>query len=195
MPSCPRGSVLLQSSTLCGLPCSSGQVVYEIDDGYCVTASCPPQMTPDTADNSTCWKTPVSKGNNLSCSAGYTEWLPGNCYIDCPVGYRENGQSCLIPTLKRRTVQPVCPVLFSLEGDSCNASPILLLIIFGASVAFFLAVWYKGSSVYVESEKTVFRRQLSPVVQSPTINPPVHIETAIKPSTTEFTLQPPIGVV
>lgn len=85
-------------------------------------------MTKDVNDNSVCWKTAVDK-QGYNCSSGSTEWIPGKCFLDCPVGFRENAQSCLIPTKRRRLAQLECPYLSVLSGDKCTPSSTFLWIL------------------------------------------------------------------
>jgi len=123
-PSCPTGTTILQDFNACGYPCENGTTVLARDDSFCVGTLCPvttPSMTKDPVDNSACWKAYVAK-TGLSCAAGYTEWIPDKCFIDCPTGFRENAQSCLIPTKRRRLAQLVCPYLSVLTGDKCTPS-------------------------------------------------------------------------
>lgn len=136
LPTCPRGSQLLSSYTTCGYPCSSGLVALSTDDAFCVGQACPASTQVDASNNSVCWKTPTTKVG--ACAAGTTEWMPNSCYRDCPAGFRENGQSCLIPTSKRRLTLPLCPYLFTLSGDFCNPSAFLLLV----SLALIVCVGY-----------------------------------------------------
>lgn len=132
---CSDPTVRLQDVLACGYPCDPGTQVLISDDSYCVGSSCPPNTTVDLSDNSICWKTPVTK-TGYGCPAGNTEWLPGSCYRDCPIGFRENAQSCIIPIRRRRITQFTCPSFFVLTGNSCIPSPTLLLIIFSLIVVF-----------------------------------------------------------
>jgi hypothetical protein len=140
-PRCPTGTVILQDFNACGYPCESGYVVLDRDDSFCVGTLCPvtvPAMTKDPNDNSVCWKTPVTK-TGYNCATGFTEWIPTKCFIDCPTGFRENAQSCIIPTKKRRLAQLECPYLSVLNGDKCTPASMFfwILSIFTILVAFF----------------------------------------------------------
>lgn len=126
-PTCPRATELLNSYTSCGYLCPSGFVVSKVDDSYCAASHCPPNSTIDMSDNTICWKTSIPK--NGPCPDGYTAWTPTACYADCPAGFRENGQSCILPTLKRKVVLPTCPYLFNLQGDMCQPSTLIYFII------------------------------------------------------------------
>jgi len=74
------------------------------------------------------------------------------CYIDCPVGFRENAQACLIPTIRRKLTPLICPPLFVISGDSCTASATLLWLTSIFSI--FLAFMYYGGAIYA-TEKNI----------------------------------------
>ena len=136
-PTCPRGSVQLSRYANCGLPCLTGQIESTRDDLYCVVSQvCPSGMTLDGADNALCLKPiPIAK-NGFGCATGFTEWRTGLCFLDCPVGFRELGESCVISTVSRKTLQPTCIFLFELTGDVCNPS-IYAVLLFIAIVVYF----------------------------------------------------------
>jgi hypothetical protein len=140
-PSCPRGTELLNSYTSCGYSCETGYVILSIDDSYCVGSHCPPSSTIDTSNNSLCWKISIPK--NGPCPDGYTAWTPTACYADCPVGFRENGQSCILPTIKRKIILPTCPYLFNLIGDTCQPSNFIYFLII---VLVLLLMYYRYNS-------------------------------------------------
>jgi hypothetical protein len=128
MPYCPRGTNILDSFDGCGFSCPSGLEPSTQDDSYCVRTSCPPLSTVDENDNAVCWKNVTVKINN--CETGFTEWTPNECYKDCPPNYHENGQTCIKPSVKRRTTSLECGPFQILNGNKCNLSPYVLIIIF-----------------------------------------------------------------
>lgn len=140
-PQCPDGTSQLGDSFACGYPCEVGTIPYNQDDSFCVTTLCAPDTTKDLTDNSICLKTSVAV-QGFGCAAGYTEWIPGQCFLDCPVTFRENGQSCLIPLQRRQLAQFNCPYLYALSDEACVPSPTflwllsLLVVLFG--IAFVL---------------------------------------------------------
>lgn len=152
-PHCPLGSVPLQNFDACGYPCENGSLVYDLDDSYCVGFTCPANMTKDVNDNSVCNKISVPK-IGYSCDAGYTEWLPNKCFVDCPNGFRESGQSCIIPTRKRRIAQLICPYLSVLVGKQCTASLAFFWVI-SIFTIFVVFLAYK-LSVSTHSKKDIY---------------------------------------
>ena len=134
LPTCPRGTTLLESYDECGFPCSAGYEPTSQDDLYCVGTVCSESSTVDVNDNVLCWKDFEAKvGTN--CDTGTTEWTPGQCYVDCPPTFHDNGQSCIKPTLKRRTASLVCNYFFTLNGANCELST---TIIFSIALIIFL---------------------------------------------------------
>jgi hypothetical protein len=85
-------------------------------------------FTKDLNDNSVCYKAFVAKVG-YNCAAGYTEWIPNKCFMDCPNGFRESAQSCIIPSRRRRTAPLICPYLSVLVGKQCTASPAFFWVI------------------------------------------------------------------
>jgi hypothetical protein len=127
-PQCPEGTSLLGDTFACGYPCESGTVPFNQDDAFCVTTECPPQSTKDSIDNSICNKSSIAV-QGFGCANGYTEWIPGRCFLDCPVAFRENGQTCLIPLRRRQLAEPQCPYLFVLSGEKCKPSSTFLWLL------------------------------------------------------------------
>jgi hypothetical protein len=155
-PTCPRGSYLLSSYTICGYSCGSGNVTLYTDDSFCVGQSCPSQTNIDAGDNSVCWKVPTPKVG--TCPTGTTEWTPNQCYTDCPAGFRENGRSCLIPTVKRRITQPVCSFLFSLQGDTCQPTYFFVLLCLSAVIFVGFAFYSKSCRIPQEVQYVTRRK-------------------------------------
>lgn len=129
-PRCPSGTTFLTDYSFCAYPCDPGLEEFNLDDSFCVGTLCPNTTEMDLQDNSRCWKSFSTKV--VSCPTGTTEWMPNKCYLDCPAGFRENGQSCLIPTLRRRVVPPNCPYLYNFNGETCDPGFfIIFLFVFG----------------------------------------------------------------
>ena len=129
MPYCPRGTNILESYDGCGYPCQSGLVISTQDDSYCVRNTCPQDSTVDVNDNAVCWKSSVLKTGS-DCQPGFTEWTPNDCYKDCPSTYHENGQTCIKPSVRRRTTSLECGFFQILNGNKCYLSPYFFIILF-----------------------------------------------------------------
>lgn len=67
---------------------------------------------------------------NNACQAGYTQWIAGYCYIDCPVQFLENGLSCFKKSIVRDSSTPTCPTFLTTFGNgTCNLDWILFVIL------------------------------------------------------------------
>ena len=104
--SCLDGYGFLNNNSMCASPCPLNTNIYLLDDRYCVSKTCPADTTVDGTDQSICWKAAIPKSG--SCNAGYTEWTPGFCYLNCPNGFRENGRNCVLSLLPRGLQTPYC---------------------------------------------------------------------------------------
>jgi len=132
IPFCPSGYEFLQSTCLSN--CAAGTVVATSNPFVCVsTLSCPVGTNPDGSGLS-CVKvapTGVQTATGGVCPEGYTLWSSNTCYINCPVGFYENGTECARVVFPRDTEDPSCSALFtSLKNDRCvvNGWPIFLFL-------------------------------------------------------------------
>jgi hypothetical protein len=120
------------------------------DDPYeCVsTIPCPDGFTAKEGSNTECNKpAPTTITESQSCAPGFDEWEQNLCYESCPVGFTDNGLSCLKNSLTRDAVillKHCSSILYysPFEGAPCIFSPIGVLIV-GLCGIFFL--W----SIYV----------------------------------------------
>ena len=134
--SCLTGYTLIRN--ICYEDCPSGYDAAEEDPSICVrnAISCADAgFTSDLVNPSTiCVKTPVPAVDGL-CATNYTQWVSGQCYINCPPIFQENGLSCLKRSIQRYSILPTCSFFFTFENGACRFSYfgicILLLILWG----------------------------------------------------------------
>lgn len=142
---CPSNRDLIDG--LCYTKCPPNFDVQTIDFMVCVsTAACPYSITTqDPVDNGLCEKVafPLVDG---TCSEGYTQWLQGQCYANCPAGYIENGLSCAKRSLDRSTSYPSCgSTWYTYDNGACvlsTGSTVLILVIALITTLVFLFVLY-----------------------------------------------------
>jgi hypothetical protein len=129
---CPSNKELIDD--LCYSRCPPGYEVQTIDVLACVaTVPCPYSITvQDPADNALCNKVSFSLTNG-TCSDGYTQWLNGECFANCPLGFMDNGLSCSKRSLDRLTSYPTCSSSWYVyENGACvygTGSTILIFVI------------------------------------------------------------------
>ena len=77
------------------------------------------------------------------CPAGYTEWEPNLCYINCPSNYSDNALTCVVQSVPRIYSAPTCGNLSYTPsmGSACILTPwgvtiYVLLILVAAALAF-----------------------------------------------------------
>ena len=155
---CPSNKELIDD--LCYSKCPAGYEVQSVDFMVCVaTTPCPYSITTqDTADNGLCNKVSFSLTNG-TCSEGYTQWLSGECFANCPLGFIDNGLSCGKRYLDRVSSYPNCSSSwYTYENGACvygTGSTILIFVICLTStlvVLFLLFMILKAS----EKDKVVY---------------------------------------
>jgi hypothetical protein len=104
---CVPGTTLL--GTRCYYPCPFGTIALDTDPSYCVAdIQCPSEtMFQDYINPNVCFKRAVSPINNV-CEPGYTKWSSTICYVDCPIYFLENGNTCGKRIATRNSTAPQC---------------------------------------------------------------------------------------
>ena len=122
----------------CLSPCTPGTEVLTTDPTFCVaTTPCQLNTTQDLVAPNVCNKTsfPASGG---SCSTGFTQWLDGECFVNCSSLFVENGLTCIKRTYARDSVYPSCGALQTLDGSTCSLSVTGWFVIFISLFVFVL---------------------------------------------------------
>lgn len=114
---CNAGDDLINAR--CYEKCPTGTTTNRLT---CVsTLPCPGNTYIDATDASLCVKV-VFELSNLGCEAGFTQWFPGACYVNCPPGFTEAGNVCIKRSFDRAATDPYCSSMwetFRLDSRGC----------------------------------------------------------------------------
>jgi hypothetical protein len=120
MPSrrCPADTTL--ENNVCFYDCQ-GTYEPDLEDPYqCVKiGGAPLGFVAQPGSNSVITKnepTPTEGG----CAAGFTEWVNGLCYINCPPLYADAGTYCVKLSMSRDFTPSTCPSLYYAPNGSAN---------------------------------------------------------------------------
>jgi len=161
---CPAGFQIING--ICYDNCPSFTEVYVDDYTICIqNDACPFGTTTDSTGlqcNKVAPNGVVSK-TDATCAVGFTEWTLGLCYINCPNDWMENGLSCSRNVFVRNTATPLCPALYSLQGDNCvfDWSEVFLIAIIAILIAY---TFMQGSSTYKSPPEIVMNDTFSGTV-------------------------------
>jgi hypothetical protein len=149
---CPSNKTLLYSQ--CFSACPVGTIPFTQNETLCVsTLSCPASTTQDLEPN-ICNKNYLTPPVNGVCPIGQTQWIPGQCLINCNLSYfLEEGSSCMKKTIPRTSSNPSCYPSFLLSFNSidCVLSAtgfffIAVVFLIFAAIAYFM--WKKSKCYF-----------------------------------------------
>jgi len=133
---CPVDTTL--QDLVCFYDCQ-GTYEPDLEDPYqCVRiGGAPLGFVPKPGSNSIIYKnepTPTEGG----CEPGFTEWVNGLCYINCPAQYADAGTYCVKLSTDREYTQSSCPALYYAPNGSidCILTPwgiTLYVLLFGVA--------------------------------------------------------------
>lgn len=132
-PSCPLNTSFVVDA--CYPSCPNGTAGSTLYRSLCISTVPCPSGTTDDVTGLTCEKVVTDNGivakTEDTCDGGYTEWVTGFCYKDCPTTHLENGKDCKKKTVLRDQFTPMCSVWFTdFANGECNLDygKVLLLV-------------------------------------------------------------------
>jgi hypothetical protein len=142
---CPPSYKL--SNGLCYSPCPTGTSELSADEDLCVsTIQCQAGTSADTTGLS-CLKTSpsgiVTKVGS-TCTAGFTEWTPNTCYINCNSSFLENATECRRRVSLRKVTNAWCTSFFQKVNvsDCVYDYTRIYLVVFTILLACFVGVLF-----------------------------------------------------
>ena len=157
---CPAGYELV--GTVCYSACPAGTEPSTSYDDACVSTIACPVGTVEDVTGMTCTKVPPTGIVETSgeCATGYTEWVIGECYINCPPQFLENGTDCRKKIIVRRAAEPWCTSFFqTVVGSTCQTDWVTIALVSGGVL---LIVW----AVLVMSNTNASAKGMVSVFQS-----------------------------
>lgn len=151
LATCPYGFVL--NNGVCFSTCPPGTIELESNPSYCVsTVTCQTGTIPDVS-GAACLKVApigITSLTGGSCTSGYTEWVAGDCYINCNAFFLENATQCNRKLLPRRTAEPWCTSWFSyVQNNTCelNVWSVIVVVVLSLLLLYLVFSWWKPNSL------------------------------------------------